>query len=530
MFQLTIDHLLWRMRNIHPRSFAVDVAARDDSRTRRSFPEVAARAEHLSAYLYAELGIGVGDVVGVLGFNTSEHLEALFAVPRIGATVNSLNVRLSAEALAEQALSPRPSVVLFDSAMLDHLVLGDSACRLVENLNRQRIPLVAIGTCDVSSFAANTYLSYEDLIAEGQDLEVPPGVDDENLTAYLFHTSGTTGRPKMYPVSHRAVMLHALAQSSADATGLTRRDVVMPIAPFFHVNGWGLPFTSTLTGASLVLCGGDLAAVRIGRLLSEEDVTAAAAVPTVWHDVCAAVAAGQAPAPRNLRTAFTGGSGVSRSVADAVTTVLGAHLVNAWGMTETMACSTYERDQPCESAGNPIPLVEIRIDTREFIHDGSGRERGRLQVRGPFVVGAPLSGSDWLDTGDIASIDDNGKLALHDRDKDLIKSGGEWIATAELEQHLCEHPAITGAAVVAVPDPRWTERPYAYLTVLPGVDRQELFADLRSHIRQRFPRWWTPDRFVVLDEFPMTSVGKVDKARVRQLARSQSQLVKEAMA
>ncbi|MBU8816800.1 AMP-binding protein [Mycolicibacterium goodii] len=529
MYQLTIDHLLWRMQTIHPRSFAVDVSAPGDARARRSFPEIAARAGHVSAYLHAVLGIGVGDVVGILAFNTSEHLEALFAVPRIGAVVNSLNVRLSAEMLTQQALSPRPAAVLVDAAVVDHPVVGDSACELLKVLIAERIPLITIGDRDWSALGA-TQVRYTDVLAHGRELDVPPGVVDENVTAFLFHTSGTTGRPKMYAVSHRAVMLHALAQSSAEASGLTRRDIVMPLAPFFHVNGWGLPFTCAMTGASLVLCGADLSAHRVGRLMSEESVTVAAAVPTIWHDVCAAVTAGQAPVPTSLHTAFTGGSAVSRSVADAVRSVLDARLVNTWGMTETMACSTYERDQPCTSAGNPMPLVEFRVDTTEFSHQGAAPRRGRLQVRGPFVIGTGAGDTDWFDTGDIASIDDAGTLALHDRDKDLIKSGGEWIATAELEQHLCEHPAVTGAVVVAAPDPRWTERPHAYLTVLPGTDDEKLYASLRDHVSQRFPRWWTPDRFITVEEFPMTSVGKVDKTHFRQLARTESALPKEAMA
>ena len=529
MFQLTIDHLLWRMRNVHPQSVVVDATSPDDSRTRRSFPEIAVRAEQFSAYLHSVMGIGIGDVVGVLAFNTAEHLEALFAIPRIGAVVNSLNVRLGADILAGQALSPRPAAVLVDSAMIDHPVLGDSAYALLKTLKSQRVPLIVVGERDWSQIA-HTHSAYEDLIEQGGYLEVPDAVDDENLTAFLFHTSGTTGRPKMYPVSHRAVLLHALAQSGVDASGLGRDDIVMALAPFFHVNGWGLPFTCALTGSSLVVCGADLAADRVGRLLSEEGVTAAAAVPTVWYDICAAVAAGRTPKPAKLHTAFSGGSPVSRSVADAVVTVLGARVANAWGMTETMACSTYERDEPCSTAGTPVPLVEIRIDTIGFGGQGGGPQRGRLQVRGPFVVGMADPGGGWFDTGDIASSGDDGRITLHDRDNDLIKSGGEWIATAELEQYLCEHPAVTGAAVVAVPDARWTERPYAYLTLASGLGDEELFAALRTHVRQRFPRWWTPDRFIVVDEFPMTSVGKVDKTRFRQIARSQTPTHKEPIA
>ncbi|BAH55459.1 AMP-binding protein [Rhodococcus opacus] len=530
MFPLTVDHLLWRMSNIHPQSEVVSIAgeAGGAATTRWSFPEVASRARRLAAGAQAGLGIGSGETVAVFAFNTLEHFEVLLGVPLLGAAVNSLNARLSAEVLIDQALSPRPAAVVVDGEMMDHPVLGDSARAVLAALRESDVALIVVGDHDWSEYS-DSFVRYEDLVELGGKATVPAAVSDEDITAYLFHTSGTTGRPKSYPVSHRAVMLHTLSQATTEASGLSRDDRVLPLAPFFHVNGWGLPLTCALTGASLILCGGDLAADRVATIISDESVTIAAAVPTIWHDVCAAVSAGRAPRPGSLREVFSGGSAVPQPVVRAVATVLGATVGTAWGMTETMACSTYERTDPTTSAGVPIPLVELRIDEDGFDQDGSGPSMGRLQVRGPFVVGVRDGSTDWFDTGDIASIDERGRLSLHDREKDLIKSGGEWIATAELEQYLCTHPAVSSAAIVAMAHPRWIERPLAYIVVADDATG-DIDVALRAHVGERFPRWWIPDHFIVVDALPRTAVGKVDKARLRTQSASEIQTQSEAIA
>ena len=530
MFPLTVDHLLWRMSNIHPQSEVVSIAgeASGSATTRWSFPDVAARAQRLAAGAHAELGIGPGHTVAVLAFNTLEHFEVMLGVPVLGAAVNSLNARLSVELLIDQAMSPRPAAVVVDGEMVDHPVLGRNVRSVLGVLRQTGVPLIVVGECDWTEHA-DTVVRYRDLTEADATLSAPAAVEDENTTAYLFHTSGTTGRPKSYAVSHRAVMLHTLSQATTAASGLHSSDRVLPLAPFFHVNGWGLPLTCALTGASLVLCGGDLAADRVATILSEESVTAAAAVPTVWHDVCAAVAAGHAPRPNRLREVFSGGSAVPQPVVDSVATVLGATVSTAWGMTETMACSTYERLEPTTSAGVPIPLVELRVDTGGFAQDGSEPTMGKLQVRGPFIVGVRDGSRNWFDTGDIASIDQQGRLRLHDREKDLIKSGGEWIATAELEQYLCTHPAVSSAAIVAMAHPRWIERPLAYIVAADNATG-DIDAALRAHVGERFPRWWIPDQFIVVDALPRTAVGKVDKARLRTQSDSEIELRSEAIA
>ncbi|EKT77625.1 fatty-acid--CoA ligase [Rhodococcus opacus M213] len=531
MFPLTVDHLLWRMSNVHPQSEVVSITEETGGTvtTRWAFPDVASRVRKLASGIHSSMGVGRGDVVAVLAFNTLEHFEALLAVPLLGAAVNSLNARLSPEVLIDQALSPRPDAVLVDAEMLDHPVLGDSARAVLGALREARVPLIVVGGQDWPGLA-HAFVRYEDLVELGATTAAPAPVDDENTTAYLFHTSGTTGRPKSYRVSHRALVLHTLSQATTEASGLTRTDRVLPLAPFFHVNGWGLPLTCALTGASLLLCGGDLAAERIATVIRDEAVTTAAAVPTIWHDVCQAVATGRAPRPSALREVFSGGSAVPQSVVRSVEDVLGARVGTAWGMTETMACSTYERTDPTISAGVPIPLVEMRIDHDGFDHDRSGPVMGKLQVRGPFVVGVQDGSTNWFDTGDIASLDARGRLTLHDREKDLIKSGGEWIATAELEQYLCTHPAVTAAAVVPIAHPRWIERPLAYIVTLDDEVHPDIENLLRAYVGDRFPRWWIPDHIVVLDSLPRTAVGKVDKVRLRSQSSTDIQIQSEALA
>ncbi|MEN0137369.1 MAG: AMP-binding protein [Rhodococcus sp. (in: high G+C Gram-positive bacteria)] len=531
MFPLTVDHLLWRMTNVHPQSEVVSIseAAGGTVTTRRTFPDVASRVRRLASGIHSGMGVGRGDVVATLAFNTLEHFESLLAVPMLGAAVNSLNARLSPEVLIDQALSPRPDAVLVDAEMLEHPALGDSARTVLGALRDARVPLIVVGEQDWSDLA-HAFVRYEDLVDLGATTAAPASVDDENATAYLFHTSGTTGRPKSFQVSHRAAVLHTLCQATTEASGLTRADRVLPLAPFFHVNGWGLPLTCALTGASLILCGGDLAADRVATIIHDEAVTAAAAVPTIWHDVCSAVAAGRAPRPDNLREVFSGGSAVPQPVVDAVAKILGATVGTAWGMTETMACSTYERTDPATSAGIPIPLVEMRVDTAGFAHDGAGPVMGRLEVRGPFVVGVRDGSTDWFDTGDIASIDVRGRLNLHDRAKDLIKSGGEWIATAELEQYLCTHPAVSAAAIVATPHPRWIERPLAYVVAATDDATPDIDTALGAYVGERFPRYWIPDQFIVVEALPRTAVGKIDKARLRTHALSSIETRSEAIA
>ncbi|WP_406631483.1 AMP-binding protein [Amycolatopsis sp. WGS_07] len=479
---LTLDRLVWRMKHVHPGS---EVVAND---TRIRFADLADAIARTAAGLHSRYGIRAGDRVAVLAFNTLEHLELLYAVPLLGATLTSLNLRLDSTAMVAQA--GRLDLLVVDQEALSHRATG---------------PAVRAAAAELAGRGI-TVASAADLAAEA-DIELPRLHED--VAAFRFHTSGTTGPAKSYEVTHRDVVLHALSQGAADASGLRAEDRVLPLVPFCHVNGWGLPFVAALTGASLVLPGGDFGPARIAELLSAERITVAAAVPAVWFDVCRHVAELDTVPPFVVREILTGGSAVPCSVVDLVRDVLGAGVASAWGMTETLAVSTCERADPSVRAGRFVPLVEARIARGDGSCAPAG-EQGALQVRGPFVVG---DRDGWFDTGDVASLDEAGRLAVHDRAKDLIKSGGEWIVSAQLEQHLCTHPSVSAAAVVARADPKWTERPVAVL--VPRQGRQVDETELRAHIAQRFPSFWVPDAFTCVEHLPLTPVGKVDKRALR---------------
>lgn len=518
MRELTIDHLVWRYQFASPDAEIIEIRGDSGDETttsRQSAAQIAIRIRGLAAGMQTHLGVDEESTVAVAAFNTREHFELLLAVPLVGASINSLNVRLQPEVLFEQALTPKPAAVVIDAEMIAHAVVGSTVTHLMTQLKAANIPVIIIGELNGTEISENSLLRYESLIVEGEDYTFP--TIDENHTAYLFHTSGTTGPPKTYEVSHRAAVLHAVSQATTEASGLSHIDKVLPLAPFFHVNGWGLPLTSAFTGSSLIFCGGNLDAQRLAKILRDEQVTVATGVPTIWYDVCAAVGADPSLEPRDLREVLSGGSAVPQSIESSVKSVLGAKVTAAWGMTETLACSTYERHEPSTSAGYPVPLIEFRIGGVSETPKSDGKShRGLLEVSGPFVVGAKHNSTEWFNTGDIASLDSVGRLHLHDREKDLIKSGGEWIVSAELEQHICTHPEVLTAAVVATPHSRWVERPLAYVVALGQTSAFDLERQLRAHILERFPRLWLPDQIIVCDSLPQTGVGKIDKARLRR--------------
>lgn len=522
-YPLTLHHLLWRMEHVNTEAEIVTArgAGDDLGLERQTFAESATRIRRLMAGL-ARLGVGPRDTVATLAWNSVEHFEALLAVPALGATLNNINLRLQAEALDALAGDPKPSLLIVDADLLGDSALAKSAAGTVRRFAARGTPVAVIG--DVGGDVDLDLIGYEELLAADaaplpSDTAGSVGEDD---VAFLFHSGGTTGPPKTYEVTHRTALLHTLSQATVDATGLSRVDRVLPLAPFFHVNGWGLPLTCALTGSSLVLPGRDMGARRLARIIREEHVTVAAGVPTIWHDICAAVTADPDLRPRELREVLSGGSPVPLSIVNDVRSVLGASTGTAWGMTETMACSTYERAAPQDSAGRPIPLMELRVvDTEGNDVSGEDSALGRLDVRGPLVIAAPTdSDSAWFATGDIAIIDSDGRLTLKDREKDLIKSGGEWIPSAVLEQHLCTHDQVASAAVVATTDPRWMERPVAYVTLRPEADKPSSPEDLRAYLETLVPRWWLPDRIEVLTDLPRTSVGKIDKRTLRVMARA----------
>jgi fatty-acyl-CoA synthase len=517
-YQLTLRHVLERMRRVYADSEVVSV--RGDERSRMSYGEVAERVDRLAGAL-AELGVEPGDRVATFSWNTRQHLEAYLAIPCMGAVLHTLNIRLFEEQLSYIVNHAEDSLILVDGSLVPALEQLAPGFETVRNI-------IVIGDEDAGSLP--NVLRYEELLEARQ-----PGFDypelDERQAAGLCYTSGTTGNPKGVLYSHRSSVLHALGQGIADSAGLREADRVLPVVPMFHANAWGLPYAAGLLGSDLVLPGADLSGPTLSALIAEERVTIAGGVPTIWMDILRHADA-NAVDFSTLRQLLCGGSAVPRSLMKAFEDRHGVPTLQAWGMTETSPVgsiarppATTEGDEHWSyrcSAGRPMPLVEARIvrDDGDGEVEWDGESTGELEVRGPWVARAYYRAEDdekfhdgWLRTGDIAAICPLGFIRISDRSKDVIKSGGEWISSVELENEIMAHPAVREAAVIAQPDERWSERPLACVVLEEGGELT--LEQLREHLADRVVKWWLPDHMAVVDEVPKTSVGKFDKKVLR---------------
>ena len=516
---LTLQLVLERMRRLYAGSEVVGV--RDGERTRIRYADLAERADRLCRGLES-LGVKPGDRVATFAWNTPQHLEAYLAVPCMGAVLHTLNVRLFPDQLAYVVEHADDSVILVDDSLVG--VLQELAPRL----KTVRHYLV-MG--DGATGSLPDPIRYEELLAAQEPGYDYPALDDRQA-AGLCYTSGTTGNPKGVLYSHRSNVLHAMGQCMADSIGVRSDDRVMPVVPMFHANAWGIPYGSALTGAGLVMPGRDLSAPALAELIAAERVTLSAAVPTIWMDLLRHVDEHDADLS-SLRLVICGGSAVPLSLMQQFEERHGVPILQAWGMTETSPLGSVARppdgtDSDAHwryraTAGRPAALVETRLvrdDGDEVPWDGEST--GELEVRGPWVARAYYrdEGSDekfdegWLRTGDIAAIDERGYIMISDRAKDVIKSGGEWISSVELEIEIMSHPAVKEAAVVARPDERWGERPLA--CVVPEEGAQLTLEELRDHLSARVAKWWLPDDLAIIDEVPKTSVGKFDKKVLRK--------------
>jgi fatty-acyl-CoA synthase len=472
---------------------------------RSSYGEVVERARRLASSLH-QLGIRPGDRVATFGWNSRRHLELYLAVPSMGAVLHTLNIRLFDDDLHYIVGHAEDRIVFVDAS------LAERTPRF-EGVEREVLMPDAEGEREGA-------LSYEDLIASGDPSFEFPDLD-ENAAAAMCYTSGTTGKPKGVVYSHRSTVLHSLLANQADALGLRERDTVLPVVPMFHANAWGIPYAAAMAGSKLVLPGPRMAPADIATLIAEERVTFSGAVPTIWQGI-----AQLEPPPdiSSIERIVCGGSAVPESLMRAFDERFGVPIVQAWGMTETSPLGSVCRVPPGgpegEEAyalrtlqGKVAPLVEFRVDEQ------SG---GELQVRGPTIAasyyndetGAEKFTEDgWLRTGDVAEIVEPAFIKLVDRTKDLVKSGGEWISSVELENEIMAHPDVIEAAVIAMPHDRWGERPCACVV---RRDESRLDADgLREFLGDRVAKWWLPDRVEFIGEVPKTSVGKFDKKVLR---------------
>ncbi len=490
----------------------------DGPRVALPWRAVRERAWRAAGALHA-MGVEPGDRVATLAWNTHRHLELYFGAPAAGAVLHTVNVRLAPEQVLRLLLHAGDRVIFADP---DQVGVVDAVRERLTGVERFVV---------LDRAAPPGWEAYDALL----DAAVPPSrrlPEDEERAAALCYTSGTTGEPKGVLYSHRALVLHTLGICLPDGFGLSEGDVILPAVPMFHANGWGLPFAAAMTGAGLVLPGPRPSPAHLARIMAEEGVTFAAGVPTVWMDVLAELRAG-ASRPDRLRRIHAGGAPSPGALIDAWREELGVEVLTGWGMTELspvgMAChpraamegwSDARLREVRTSQGTPLPLVEARVvggDGAEVPRDGAAA--GELQVRGPWVTAGYFGEADsplkdgWLPTGDVATIDALGYVRLVDRSKDLIRSGGEWISSVQLENALMDGPGVAEAVVVAVPHPRWGERPWA--CVVPRNGEAPTEEALLAPLRERFPAWWLPDRVLLVDAVPRTSTGKFDKRALR---------------
>jgi fatty-acyl-CoA synthase len=519
---LTLGQIFKHGQRLHAASRVITEAK--DGRRQSTFAEVADRAQRLASAL-AELGVQPGDRVASFCWNHQEHLELYFAVPATGAVLHTLNVRLHSDQLAYIARHAEDSVIVVDASLWPQFSAfrqGLSDFRHVIVVDRPGIEIAEAGV-----------LHYEELISTASPHRLWPDAD-ENDAVQLCYTSGTTGDPKGVAYSHRSVYLHSLILMSSAGFEIAERDVVLLVVPMYHAAAWGLPFAAWWAGSDMVLPENVLGGQHLARIVADMRPTVSCGVPTVWSDLLRS-ARDQQVDLTSLRFVLSGGSALPPSLKEDYRAA-GVDLVQGWGMTETSPLAAVARppkDEPDPEAwwrsrtGRIIPGVEIRIvDDNDQELPWDGTSVGEIEIHGPWIAGSYLSavGPDrfhhgWLKTGDVASIDRHGAIQITDRIKDLIKSGGEWISSVEIENTLAAHPAVERACVIGVPDDRWQERPLAVVQLAAGAgdSASAEAADLRDWLSGRVAKWWIPEHWAFVGAIPLTSVGKLDKKRLRAM-------------
>lgn len=521
-YPLTITAIMRHGCGVHGARGAT--TATGDGYRHISYREVGQQAAQLANAL-RRLGIDGDQRVATFMWNNAEHLAVYLAVPSMGAVLHTLNIRLFPEQIAYVANEAEDRVVLVDMSLAKLLapVLGE-----LETVHT----VIAVGEGDTAPLqqSGKTVLCYTEIIdAESSDFEWPE--IDENSAAAMCYTSGTTGNPKGVVYSHRSSFLHTMAACTTNGMGVGSSDRVLPIVPMFHANAWGLPYAALMAGADLVLPDRHLDAPSLIHMVENLRPTLAGAVPTIWNDVMHHLERDPGHDMSSLRLVACGGSAVPVSLMRTFEDKHDVQIRQLWGMTETSPLATMAWPPPDTpqhqhwtfrgTQGQPVCGVETRIvDDEGHVLPNDGDAVGEVEVRGPWIAGAYYRGHDdskfdsgWLRTGDVGRIDEYGFITLTDRSKDVIKSGGEWISSVELENHLIAHPDVVEAAVVGVPDERWEERPLAVVVVREGgaVSAQEL----RKFLADKVARWWLPERWAFADEIPRTSVGKYDKKAIR---------------
>jgi len=506
----------------------VEIVSRraDRSIHRYTYKECRDRARRLAMAL-RDLGLQRGDRVATLMWNHYAHVEAYFGIPLAGGVFHTLNLRLHPTEIARIANHAGDRFLIVDDILLPLWEQVTAA-----GFKPERVVVVSTSGAPTQ----REYQEYETLLADCKTTFAPVDAHEDDAIG-LCYTSGTTGMPKGVLYSHRSTALHALTLALPDVLGLRQRDVMLPIVPMFHVNAWGLPFVAAMLGIKIVLPGPCLDPASICELFASERVTFSAGVPTVWMAMLRYIEEHpEAFRPEPGMRMLVGGSAVSELLISEFKK-RGVRLMQGWGMTETSPLATIacvksqmtdltdeEQTAILARQGIAAPFVDIRAVNADGICPKDGQTMGELEVRGPWVASSYFQSSSeadrwtadgWFRTGDVATIDGEGYMRITDRTKDLIKSGGEWISSVDLENALMSHPHVQEAAVIAIPDPKWQERPLAVVVLKQGADVTP--DSLRAHLAPQFPKWWLPEKFVFAKEIPRTSTGKFLKTKLREL-------------
>jgi fatty-acyl-CoA synthase len=550
-FPLTLVPILERAGKLFGKT---EVVSRRPDRTivRTTYAEIYRRARRL-ARAFELAGLKAGDRVATLMWNHAAHLEAYLGVPVCGGVLHTLNLRLHAGELAYIANHARDRFLIVDDVLLP--VLESFRAKV----NFERVFVTGFGGCDVKAAGWESYeeflagapsisalVSTSDISASVSTDDISASVStddnftypaiDENDAAAMCYTSGTTGKSKGVVYSHRAIVLHSFAQCIGGGFGIRNDDAILSASSMFHANAWGVPFTAAMVGAKLVLPGSHLGPDELLELIQNEKVTLACGVPTVWINLVHALEKnpGRWKLAEPLRI-VCGGSAVPEGLLRRLDKV-GIQMTHLWGMTETTPfattsyvkstlgdCCADEKYEIRAKQGLPSPFVEMRVMRPEGEAPWDGESFGELEVRGPWVAASYFEAPEtrnrwsedgWFRTGDMATIDEEGYVKIVDRSKDMIKSGGEWISSVDLENALMGHAAVLEAAVVGVPHPKWQERPLAVVVLNPGAAATP--AELREFLAAKFAKWQLPDAFVFVKEIPRTSVGKFLKSKMRE--------------